>query len=222
MNVTKQEIIDELKNEILTLELKPGAIISEAILTGRYKLSRTPIRDILKHLSQDGYVNIYPQRGSKVSFIDLKSVEQVTFLRSTLEKEIIKDICGKTKKEYLDRLLDIVEKQKESILSDDPFTTFMELDDKFHELLFVIADRVFLWDIIKKLNVHYVRYRKLHMLQRDKLRQLHSEHKDITDCIKRGTPKAVDVIIHKHIRGDVNSDYFLKNHPDYIIMNYEK
>lgn len=218
MNISKQEIIDELKNEILTLQLKPGTIVSEATLTNKYRLSRTPIRDILKQLAQDGYINIYPQRGSKVSFIDLKSVEQVTFLRSTLEKEIIKDLCNKSPNVNIDKLQEIVKDQKLSINSDDPFTKFMELDDKFHELLFVIADRVFLWEIIQKLNVHYVRYRKLHMLKIDKLKTLYKEHKEITDCINNGDATAVDSIIHKHIRGDVNSDYFLKNYPEYIIL----
>lgn len=219
MNISKQEIIDQLKNEILTLILKPGTIVSEATLTGRYKLSRTPIRDILKQLSQDGYIDIYPQRGSKVSFIDLKSVEQVIFLRSTLEKEIIKDICGNVEPELLKHLEDIVEEQRKSIESEDPFNSFMSLDDTFHKQLFIMADRLFLWDLIQKLNVHYVRYRTLHMLQKDKLITLYHEHKELTESIKTGNIEAIDNIIHKHIRGDVNSSYFMENYPDYIVKN---
>ena len=40
----------------------------------------------------EGYIDIYPQRGSLVSFIDLASVEQIIYLRSTLEKEVMKDL----------------------------------------------------------------------------------------------------------------------------------
>ncbi len=47
----KETIIQTLKEEILTLELKPGTIISETMLSERFSLSRTPIRDVLKQLS---------------------------------------------------------------------------------------------------------------------------------------------------------------------------
>lgn len=59
---SKKEIMAYLKQEILSLELKPGAMISETALSERFQLSRTPIRDVLKQLSLEQYVDIYPKK----------------------------------------------------------------------------------------------------------------------------------------------------------------
>ncbi len=58
----KEAIINQLKTEILNLQLKPGELLSEAILTERFGLSRTPIRDILKQLQAEDYIKYTPKR----------------------------------------------------------------------------------------------------------------------------------------------------------------
>lgn len=90
----KAEILNTLKQEILTLALKPGTILSETALSERFQISRTPLRDVLKQLALESYTDIYPKKGNIVSFIDLESVEQITYLRCTLEKEILKDLSA--------------------------------------------------------------------------------------------------------------------------------
>ena len=69
MSYNKKEIMEELKKAILSLELKPGTIISETSLAEKFNLSRTPIRDILKRLSLQGYIDIYPKKGNIVSIL---------------------------------------------------------------------------------------------------------------------------------------------------------
>lgn len=91
---SKKEIMSYLKQEILSLALKPGSMISETALSERFELSRTPIRDVLKQLSLEQYVDIYPKKGNLVSYIDLESVEQIIYLRNVLEKEIMKSLAG--------------------------------------------------------------------------------------------------------------------------------
>ena len=82
MSNKKKEIMEKLKKAILSLELKPGTIVSETSLSERFNLSRTPIREILKQLSMQGYIDIYPKKGNIVSYIDLESVEQSFFVES--------------------------------------------------------------------------------------------------------------------------------------------
>lgn len=216
MSLNKNEIISQLKKEILSLQVKPGTIISEATLSERFQLSRTPIRDILKQLSLEGYIDIYPQKGSIVSYIDLESVEQIIYLRSTLEKEIIKELSTNIPLQGLHQLKNILTLQKNCINTDDGFEDFMSLDDTFHKTLFELAGRIFLWDIIQQFNVHYVRYRKLHMLKKDKLIDIHQEHKLIvTHIINKETHK-IDELVHHHIRADVSSLYFQEHFNEYI------
>lgn len=212
----KKEIMAELKKDILSLELKPGTIISETTLSERYQLSRTPIRDILKQLSLEDYINIYPKKGSIVSYIDLDSVEQIIFLRSTLEKEIFKELAGQLPLKGLHELRSNLALQKECIERDDRVDVFLQLDDAFHKTIFSLAGRQFLWNLIQQFNVHYVRYRKLHMLKKDKLAAILREHEQLITLIINGEKNEIDELLHHHIHADILSDYFHEHFAEFL------
>lgn len=213
--MTKQEIIVEIQNEILNLTLKPGELLSEAMLSERYGLSRTPIRDILKQLEASGYINIYPQKGSKVSFINLDSVEQIIYLRHALEKELFKDLRNSITVSSIHQLNQILQKQKECIEKNCDINDFMVLDDTFHRTCFQLAGRNFLWDLIQQSIVHYARYRKLHMIDAAKLNSIVSEHNQFLDYLK-GNDIAIEELMYQHIRADIKNTTFKDKYLDWI------
>jgi GntR family transcriptional regulator, rspAB operon transcriptional repressor len=219
MTSLKATIIEQLKSEILSLTLTPGTIISESTLTERFGLSRTPIRDILKQLSLEGYIDIYPQRGSIVSYINMDSVKQIIYLRNALEKEITSDLCTTLTVRGHQELLDILEQQKKCLSIESPFHQFLKLDDAFHRTLFSLAGRDFIWDVIQQFNVHYMRYRQLNMLKKDKLIEIHSEHQLLLKHIVKGEKEELVQIIQHHLRGDVESIYFEDNFKNLLKYN---
>ena len=73
-NNSNELIYYTLKNEIIFLKLKPGALISEIEMAHRFNVSRTPIRQVFSKLNEEGLIDIIPQKGSFVSLIDLKYV----------------------------------------------------------------------------------------------------------------------------------------------------
>jgi DNA-binding GntR family transcriptional regulator len=212
----KETIIETLKEEILTLQLKPGTLLSETTLSERFSLSRTPIRDILKQLSLAGYIDIYPQRGSVVSYIDLDSVEQIIYMRSIVEKEILKDLCGKLSLQGEHRLIQILNRQAECADPTIDLQSFIKYDDQFHKTLYQLAGREMVWDLIQSSTVHYTRFRHLHMLRKEKLLSIIDEHKKIVEHIKGNEPDAIDSIIYNHLRSDVKSHYFQEHFSAYI------
>lgn len=215
--MTKKELIlTQLKEEILTLKLKPGTALSETMLSEQYGLSRTPIRDILKQLSSEGYIDIYPQRGSVVSYIDLNSVEQIIYLRSTLEREILKSLCGHVSLQGIHNLQSILLRQKDCIQDMEAFLVF---DDLFHAELFKLAGREFLWNVLMQFIVHYARYRRLHMLQKDKLLAIYHEHESIVEHIVGNHPDAIESIVEHHLKADVKSHYFQEHYRGYLNYN---
>ena len=88
---TKHYIYRVLKMNIMTLNIKPGTGISEADIREFLKVSRTPIRESIVRLSEERLMDVYPQKGSFVSLIDLKIVEEAYFMRKILEKEVQKE-----------------------------------------------------------------------------------------------------------------------------------
>jgi len=216
MTSKKITIINQIKSEILSLQLTPGTILSESSLTERFGLSRTPIRDILKQLSLEGYIDIFPQRGSIVSSIKMESVKQIIFLRLALEKEITSELCTSLTVRGHHDLLDILDQQKKCLSLDNPFEQFILLDDAFHKTLFSLAGREFLWEVVQQFNVHYMRYRQINMLKKDKLVELHNEHLSLLAFIVSGDKEGLIHIISHHLRGDVESIYFHESFQNFI------
>ena len=65
-----------IKENIVTMELKPGSLVSETELAKELGVSRTPVREALIQLGKNGMVETFPQRGTKVSLIDTDSVNK--------------------------------------------------------------------------------------------------------------------------------------------------
>lgn len=212
----KAEILSTLKHEILTLALKPGTILSETSLSEQYQISRTPLRDVLKQLALESYTDIYPKKGNIVSFIDLESVEQITYLRSTLEKEILRDLSSTLTLTGVHELKEILERQKEAIAGEKDIDVFLTLDDYFHRALYRLAGREFLWNLIQQSNVHYLRYRRLHMLETDKLEGIWKEHQSILELLVHKDTERIGPLIHHHLREDIHSLDFQVNYSEYL------
>lgn len=217
--IGKADILRQLRNEILTLHLKPGSLLSETALSERFEISRTPLRDVLKQLAHDGYIDIYPKRGNRVSYIDLESVEQIIYLRSTLEKDIIKTLASQTSPLPIRRVLElngILDRQEEVIRQDQAHEVFLHEDDRFHKALFALAGRTFLWDLIRQSNVHYARYRRLHLLKKEKRAEILGEHRLILDHVLRRDAGGIDEIVQHHLHEDINAAYLQENFADYL------
>ncbi|MEK3786354.1 GntR family transcriptional regulator [Paenibacillus sp. FSL K6-1230] len=213
---TKEEIKQMLKNDILALALKPGTLISETTLSERFQLSRTPLRDVLKQLALESYIDIYPKKGNIVSYIDLESVEHMIYLRSALEKEIMKELSTQLSLSDTQRLSRILDRQRAVIEEADATDAFLQLDDEFHQSMFQIAGREYLWQLIQQANVHYIRYRKLHMLESGKLMDIWHEHQTMLECMVNKDTSRIDDLVHHHLREDIRSLDFLRQFADYI------
>ncbi|URJ58070.1 GntR family transcriptional regulator [Paenibacillus polymyxa] len=214
--LTKEEIKQLLKNDILSLTLKPGTMLSETTLSERFQLSRTPLRDVLKQLALESYIDIYPKKGNIVSYIDLESVEQIIYLRSVLEKEIMKELSSQITLSDVQKLSDILDRQRAVIEEDHATDQFLSLDDQFHQTMFQLVGRGFLWQLIQQSNVHYIRYRKLHMLETGKLMGIWHEHQAMLEYMLNKETTKMDDLVHHHLREDIHSLDFLRKFADYI------
>jgi len=86
-STASDEIYNLLRKEILSLKFYPGKEFKINNLCEQLQISRSPIRDALMKLSADGLVDIFPQRGTRVSLIDLNLVEEEKFLNRIIKKK---------------------------------------------------------------------------------------------------------------------------------------
>lgn len=99
--LTSKKLYQILKEEIIKLHLEPGLNISEKGISEKFNISRTPVREAFLLLSQDGLLDIYPQKGTFVSLIDLDAVEEARFLRECVERAVVKLACKKFPQEKM-------------------------------------------------------------------------------------------------------------------------
>ena len=85
MNLMRQKVLDQIRQDILTCGLQPGEELREADLATRYSVSKSPVRDALQHLRFEGLVQTEPRRGHRVTPISVSDARDILDMRETLE-----------------------------------------------------------------------------------------------------------------------------------------
>ena len=121
-------LIEEL---IVTLELAPGAVLSEVVLANRLSTGRTPVREALQRLSRDGLVNILPRRGVLVSEMDLSAQLRLLEVRRELERLMARGAAKRATAEERKEFTEIAQGMRLAAEKEDDLA-FMRLDQQFN------------------------------------------------------------------------------------------
>jgi len=204
-----------LKDNIINLVLEPGSSISESQLAGELSVSRTPIREALLELSKQQLVRIYPQKGSTISKIDYKLIEEARYLRFILETSIIEAVCEKRTAEDIFRLEESIALQsfyEGKRLNDKVLKT----DNDFHNMLYSIAQKEMLRKMIENTMVHFDRVRRLGIETKINYRVI-EDHVAIVEAIKAKDKERAKEIIAVHLtRYQIESELVQEKYPDWI------
>lgn len=127
---------DYIKEQILEGKLVPDTLYSEARLSKELDISRTPIREALQCLSQDGYISIVPSKGFMLRHLTDKDMQETIEVRCAIEGFCTHIIAGQLSTEKGKRLLDelgrILEQMQKAKDLDDNLQTFIDSDHAFH------------------------------------------------------------------------------------------
>ncbi len=205
-----------LKYNIIQLELEPGCRISENELASQMGISRTPVREALMELAKVGIVEVYPQNGSVVSKIDIKMIAQSRFLRITLEKAVAEQVASEISQENLKKLTENIRLQEFYVDSGDD-RMVIRLDDEFHRLLFEIADKKLIHDIINNMMIHEDRIRNMPKSE-PRSRQILEDHKRILNAIAEKDPAKARDAMHRHLNAyGIDVFALAEKNPQYFI-----
>ena len=127
----KSQAYNNIKEKIISCEYSPGMLLNEEILCETFNVSRTPIRDALSRLEQEGLITIWPKKGIIVSSLSISEVNNLFELRLLLEPYSIQNY-GYTLDENV--LMDYYQKFLRMDLTRDS-KNFFVIDDNFHDFL---------------------------------------------------------------------------------------
>jgi len=214
----KQFIYNDLKKQILTMQLEPGAALDEASLSAHYQISRTPLREILRSLGGDGYVDIVNNRGAYVSAMSHKVLRDF-FLTAPMIYSAIGRLAAKNARPaQIGEIREIQEKLRKAIerkSSED----MVYWNQCFHALMGEMADNPYLKPSYDRLLVDHARISQTFYRPRDKEmeKRMYSalgHHDEMIAAIEAGdSQQVVDLIVeHWELSRDL-LEYFVKPDP---------
>lgn len=204
-----------LKGNIISLDLKPGTAISENELATELGISRTPVREAIIELAKAYLIEIYPQRGSFVSLIDPKMVEEARFLRRITDTAVIETACDEIDEEGIALLEDNVSLQ-EFYLSKEMTEKIFELDNLFHKSIYKVAKKDIIYEIHSTLMIHFDRVRTLSVETVKDLKVV-GDHRKMLEAIKAKDKVTAVELVNKHLgRYKIDEKEIRSQRPEYF------
>ncbi|RRD93650.1 GntR family transcriptional regulator [Clostridiales bacterium COT073_COT-073] len=227
---TSDIVYRSLRDDILHLALPPGSAISEIETANKYNVSRTPVRDAFKALENEGLLEVRPHIGTFISYIDLNKVSDIIFIRETTEQAVLKILSSTYTQPQLLKIRMALKEQENLINSysaaDDTAenrgkyaTRFLKLDNDFHHLMFQLARKGAVWELLKCHSSDYERFRTLiNWSENNMLSELYHQHIAIVDAIASKDHERLVQTISAHIYSGFNGnlDIILQN-ADYFL-----
>ena len=185
-----------LRRTIVTLRLPPGAAIVEKDITQQLHISRTPVRDAVRLLAEEGLVNIRPQSGTYVALINREQLEEGRLIRRALEVEGIKLAVQNVTQEKIDALQDVIQAQERAGNRGD-HVMFIDLDDRFHRQISEMSGHLRLWKVINGVKAQLDRMRLMTSPVPGQDRRVIGQHQAIADALqKRNEERCVRALEH--------------------------
>ncbi len=192
-----------LRENIMHRNLVPGQHINDADLTSLLRISRTPIREALSRLREERLVDIYSQNKTCVSYIDYQLIQEAMYIRSIIESNVLKDLCGNLTEVMAVKIKENLNIQNYYVQESTLRKRFFELDNQFHGFLYEAAGKSWTWYSLQKICTHLDRVRYLHLHEEgsaEGVKELYESHKALFDKIFKGEKDGIAEAVASHIR----------------------
>ena len=191
-------VSDVLRQAIKDGVLKPGERLMEIRLAEELGVSRTPIREAVRKLEQEGFVVMVPRRGTYVADISLKDIAQVFEIRSALEVLAAGLAAERITPDELKSLERILVEINEYIANDD-FDKVVDADVRFHDILYQASRNQRLVDILHNLREQMLRFRSISMHYPGRLAATWEEHRQMVENIASHNGAMARKVAKKHM-----------------------
>lgn len=148
-----------IRQKIVTCEYAPGSFLNEEILTGELKLSRTPIRDALSRLEQEGLIEIKPKKGIMVMPLSTDTINMIFEVRMLYEPYILLNYGALISADKLKEFYHIFQQTnaKSECIQNNNY--FYDLDSAFHSLIITACPNIYLQQNYNKIQTQDARFR---------------------------------------------------------------
>lgn len=207
----REEIYESLKNAIIQGEFESDETLYEEQLAKKLGISRTPIREAIFKLEQQGLIIKSPRGGFNIPELSTKEIEEIFGLRLILEIYAAELVVDQITDEGIHALEENV-KESEKALAEHRPADMLLLNSEFHDILHAACDSKWLHDFINRLRDHITRHRARILKIKGRAVVSIKDHKMIIDAIKNKDRRKLKQIIRHHI--NTGKKYLLKEYVD--------
>jgi DNA-binding GntR family transcriptional regulator len=180
----RSQVYEYLRNELKAENLKPGMFVSMNQIMKNLNISRTPLRDALLQLQNEGFVTFLPQRGIRINELSLQDIEDLYEMLGALDSRALLSVFQKMGPSEIEKMKKLNQEMLENI-SGSKFNRYWDLNSEFHNVYLNLSSNL---PILRQINI--IRQRLFEFGKKDwsrKMREMnHAEHLTMIELIEKG------------------------------------
>jgi DNA-binding GntR family transcriptional regulator len=196
---TTEEVFLQLKSDIISLKLAPGAKISETEVAKAHDVSRQPVREAFLRLGELNLLRIRPQVATRICKVSYQELRNTRFLRAAVEVEVVRIACQVATDKTLAPLAENLAQQEAAIKVRDA-KLLQDLDYQFHRLICVAANRLPAFETIAENKTHTDRVCTLELSNTSGMEEVLEGHTAIFRAIQQGNEEVAVAATRHHLR----------------------
>ena len=203
----KHMVYDIILQEITALNLKPGEKLNISQISEDLDVSRTPVREALLKLREEGFVAKNSDQGFSVCRFDFAEISQIHFVRIMLESKAAY-LCAQRKN--CPNIADMRKLVNKDFILYENYSKIASDDDEFHYLIVLSCGNKYIIDYYNQLKNRIKILKKIVMLnlnvnnQQDKIHNIANSHKAIINSIRLNMPQYAEKEMEDHINKSYN------------------
>jgi DNA-binding GntR family transcriptional regulator len=192
-------VMASLREAILQGYFEPSEKLDQDRIAEELQVSRTPVREALRRLESEGFVDIRPHYGAFITTVSRQDVHEIYQVRGLLEAEVVRQVTPLIPDSLFDELERSLTRNETQLEAGDR-TRHFESDVYFHETIVSFVENHLLKEILDSLNNRVVRVRRFAQLQPGfHLVESFHEHRAILQAMRQRDAQTASEAMRVHL-----------------------
>jgi DNA-binding GntR family transcriptional regulator len=187
-----------LRDAITFGTFKPGEKVVEKNVGEMFRLGRTPLREALRQLEKEGFIDVFPNRGAVVRKVSVEDLERVYDVLAVLEGHAVESSAGSMNPTAIKELKS-VERAMLGAAREKDFKKWLDHNARFHEIFQRVSGNTVLSETISNLRRQTYRYRALALSIAGHVEEYLSDHRKILEATMEGKPEKAGKAMRRHV-----------------------
>ena len=195
----REQVYEALKKLIIEGEIKQGEKIVETEYAKLFQISRTPVREAIRMLELEGFVEMKSTGGVIVKVITKDDIEEIYRIRIALESIIIEEAINKLNAKHIKLLDSLMGRTEKIILEENKSEKIFKLFSEFNNILFDIASQKRVTEMIKNIILYLKKFRRLAVESSGRRKAAFDDHLELVEAIKAKNLEKALILNRNHL-----------------------